>query len=102
MFEADIVRTRRPPITVIQGLDGLGDGFGQTVEEILTGVVAPIADVAKTYFDVQIPPQAQAVVASTPFPSISPIYLIGGGLALWWLFRGGLKGKKKSVKRARR
>lgn len=99
MFDADIVRTRRPPITVIQGLDGFGQ---ESVQDWLTGVVAPIADVAKTYFDVQIPPQAQAVVASTPFPSISPIYLIGGGLVLWWLFRGGLKGKKKSVRRARR
>lgn len=86
MFE-DIVRTRRPPITVL--------GFGQeTVESWLTDIVRPVADIAKQYLDVKVSPETQQFLASTPTPTIKPIYLIGGGLVLWWLLRGGLKGKK--------
>ena len=87
-------------------------GFGQdtTVTDWISTIFQPIADVAKKYYDLQTgqyTPQAQKVVHLTTLPSIasiSPIYLIGGGLLIWYLFKGGgIKGeegrRRKSYKR---
>jgi len=87
-------------------------GFGQDtsttsdVQSWITDIMKPIADVVKEYYDLQYQQnvvQAQKVVQSTAFPSISPIYLIAGGLVIWYLFRGGIKGSEKGqVSRKRR
>jgi len=87
-------------------------GFGQdtTVTDWISTIFQPIADVAKKYYDIQAAqytPQVQKVVQTTTLPSltsISPIYLIGGGLLIWYLFKGGgIKGeegrRRKSYKR---
>ena len=68
-------------------------GFGQdtsTVQDWISDVMKPIADVVKEYYDLQ----AQRVVQSASLTGISPIYLIAGGLVVWYLFRGGTKGQK--------
>jgi len=74
---------------------------GQDIQSWITDIMKPIADVVKEYYDLQYQQQgiqAQKVVQATPFPSISPIYLIGGGLLMWWLFKGGKKGQGKRRK----
>lgn len=81
-------------------------GFGQdttdtTITDWITTIFQPIADVAKKYFDLQTQQsQPQTVVRTTTLPNlagISPIYLIGGGLLIWYLFKGGgkIKGKRR-------
>ena len=89
----------------------LMSGFGQdtTVTDWISTIFQPIADVAKKYYDLQAgqyTPQAQKVVQTTTLPSltsINPLYLIGGGLLIWYLFRGGgikgEEGKRKSYRR---
>lgn len=86
-------------------------GFGQdtTVTDWITTIFQPIADVAKKYYDLQAQQygvQAQQVVKTTTLPSISginPIYLIGGGLLIWYLFKGSgkVKGKRRNPCRGR-
>ena len=80
-------------------------GFGQdtTITDWIQTIFQPIADVARKYYDLQAQQyqaQAQQVVKTTTLPSltgINPIYLIGGGLLIWYLFRGGgeIKGKRR-------
>ena len=83
-------------------------GFGQDTSTVLpswiTDVFKPVAEVVKEYYDLQYQqqyPQAQQVLQSTQFPSISPIYLIAGGVVLWYLFRGGVKGQSPKRRKAR-
>ncbi len=83
----------RPLPVYLQGL-----GQDTTVQDWIGDVMKPIADVVKEYYDLQYQQQgvqAQKVVQATPFPSISPIYLIVGGLVVWWLFKGSKKGQKR-------
>jgi len=85
-------------------------GFGQevttestiteaTVKSWIDDVMKPIADVVKEYYDIQAQQQgvqAQAVVKTASLASISPIYLIAGGLVIWYLFKGvGTKGQRR-------
>lgn len=88
-------------------------GFGQDtstatsdVQSWISDIMKPIADVVKEYYDLQYKQnvvKAQKVVTATAFPSISPVYLIAGGLVIWFLFRGGTKGSEKGqVSRKRR
>lgn len=96
MFFEDIVRTRTPPRPVII------QGFGQDIQTWLTEIVQPISGAVKEYYDVQAKQygtQALQVASTTPTPTISPIYLVGGGVLLWWLFRGGVKGKERRKRR---
>lgn len=84
-------------------------GFGQdtTVTDWISTIFQPIAEAAKKYYDLQAQQygvQAQQVVKTTTLPSISgisPIYLIGGGLLIWYLLKGGgeIKGRIKGKRR---
>lgn len=86
-------------------MGGFGQDFGQdtTVTDWINTIFQPIAEVAKKYYDLQAQQygvQAQQVVKTTTLPSISgisPIYLIGGGLLIWYLLKGGggIKGKRR-------
>ncbi len=84
----------RPLPSYLQG------GFGDTnwIEDILR----PIADTVKSYFDAQITQPTTTQKASIGIGGISPIYLIAGGLVVWWLFKGGKKGVVRRRKRQRR
>jgi hypothetical protein len=97
-ISADIVRTRSPSLThIIQGL-----GQTPTVQDWLSEIVSPITTGVKSYYDVQaqqLGPQALQVASTTTLPSINPLYLIGGGVLVWWLFRGGVKGKERRRRR---
>ncbi len=81
-------------------------GFGQetTAQDWINTILQPIADFAKKYYELQAQQAGagtQQVLQTTTFPnlgSISPIYLIGGGLLIWYLFKGGGETKGKSRK----
>lgn len=90
-----VIPTRSPRLTTV--LQGLGQDW-------ISDYLNPLANVVQQYYDTQAQQygvQAQQVVKSTPMPNISPIYLIGGGMLLWLLFRGGVKGKERRKRRYR-
>lgn len=84
-------------------------GFGQDTSTVtpdwITDILNPIADTIKEYYDLQYQQNVigtQQTLQATAFPNISPIYLIVGGLAVWYLFRGGIKGSEKGQRSKRR
>jgi len=89
-------------------LQGLGQDTSTITPSWITDIMKPIADVIKEYYDLQYQKnivQTQKVASVTGWQGISPIYLIVGGVVIWYLFRGGIKGSEKgqrSRKRKRR
>ena len=86
-------------------LSGLGQDTSSVTPSWISDILRPISEVVKEYYDLQYQQQglqAQRTLQSTPFPSISPIYLIGGGLVAWYLLKGGIKDKKTDRKRRRK
>jgi hypothetical protein len=86
------------PISLVSGFEGLGGDFGQDTQEIkdwITTILTPVAQAAKTYYGVQTQ-QAQATTqtSAASLSNISPIYLLGAGVAVYFLFfrKKGMKG----------
>ena len=84
-------------------------GFSQDTSTItpswITDILKPISDVVKEYYDLQYQQNVvgtQNKAAVMTFPPISPIYLIVGGLVIWYLFKGGIKGSEKGQRSRRR
>jgi hypothetical protein len=77
-------------------LQGLGD---DTEPAWITNILKPIADTVKQYFDTQTIQQTALTQTQqsslTGIKSISPIYLIAGGVVMWYIFRGKKKGRNK-------
>jgi len=105
------------PIQLISGVEGLGEdfegldaqsnegleGLGQDDQELkdwITAILTPVADVARAYYDIQ-PTQTTQVKTASIASGISPIYLLGAGVAAYFLFFRGkqVKGSKKYRRR---
>lgn len=85
--------TLRTPISVISGFGDFGD-----TETTIEGAMATIADAVAKYLRSQQtiqPVVTQSVIPST-IGGISPVWLIGGGVLAWYLFKK-YKGKAKEV-----
>lgn len=89
--------TRQTPISVISGFGEFGD-----TDTTIEGALATITDALTKYLKSQQTTQTvttQSVIPPT-ISGISPIWLIGGGVLAWYLFKkykGKAKGGESSV-----
>lgn len=87
--------TRQTPISVISGFGDLGDTEA-TVEGAITAVANTLLQYFRTTSPTTTPIVTQPAVQPSAVGGISSIWLIGGGIAAWYLFKK-YKGKKEVI-----